>query len=167
MLATGTPLSCRLTLERDQELARNVEPVSVSASSEVETAEIVQAKKEKFEMFHGIVLSAEAVETAISVSGRFLRNRTLPDRVLDLIDETGALVKVRRETPPLELALMQRRLRAMSREAEHAIFKHDFDRAKRFSEQERDIREEMTRFREQSNIMARANPVLTGETFWR
>jgi ATP-dependent Clp protease ATP-binding subunit ClpA len=86
MIATGTPLSFRLTLERDEELARNVEPVSVSASSEVETAEIVQAKKEKFEMFHGIVLSAEAVETAISVSGRFLRNRTLPDRVLDLID---------------------------------------------------------------------------------
>jgi hypothetical protein len=62
---------------------------------------------------------------------------------------------------------MQRRLRAVSREAEHAIFKDDFDGAKRFSEQERDIREEMTRFREQSNIMARANPVLTGETFWR
>ncbi|MFZ0589835.1 MAG: Clp protease N-terminal domain-containing protein, partial [Bryobacteraceae bacterium] len=97
LIATGAPLSFRLALDRNDELARSFEAVTVQPPTEPEAIQILTSVKEQFENFHGVVLSPDAIEMAVSASGRFLRHRSLPDRAIDLIDEAGALVKLRRE----------------------------------------------------------------------
>jgi ATP-dependent Clp protease ATP-binding subunit ClpC len=88
-IATSGPVSFRLALERDDEVARCFEAVGVAAPTADETVEIVNAAKHGFERFHGVVISAEAVQAAVLSAGRFLRQRSLPDSVLDLIDDGG------------------------------------------------------------------------------
>jgi ATP-dependent Clp protease ATP-binding subunit ClpC len=140
LVATAAPLSFRLALERDDELARNFEVVSVLPPTEEEAVEIVTSAKGEFERFHGVVISPEAIQTAVSASGRFLRHRALPDRAIDLIDEAGAHVKLRGKTLPPELAEIQRRLRVIARETDAAIANHNLDQARKFSEEEHEAR---------------------------
>jgi ATP-dependent Clp protease ATP-binding subunit ClpC len=149
IIATGSPLSFRLALERGDELARSFELVSVLPRAEEEALQIVTEAKETFEKFHGVVFSPEAIQTAISASGRFLRNRALPDRALDLIDEAGARVKVRRESLPPEVAALKRQLRMLVRQLEHEIANHSFEQAKKLSEEEKEARIKLDRLREE------------------
>ncbi len=100
LIATGTPLSLRLALDRNDAVARYFEPVSVLPATEKNTVQILEAAREDFEKFHGVVLSAEAIQTAVSVSGRFLRHRPLPDRAIDLLDDACTRVKLRRYGEP-------------------------------------------------------------------
>jgi ATP-dependent Clp protease ATP-binding subunit ClpC len=94
-IATGTPSGLRLALERAETLTRHFEVVSVLPPSEEEAIRILSGVKEQYEKFNGVVVTAEAIEAAVSASRRFLRHRHLPDRAIDLIDEAGARVRLR------------------------------------------------------------------------
>jgi ATP-dependent Clp protease ATP-binding subunit ClpC len=102
-IATGTPVGFRQTMERAETLASHFEVVGVLPPSEEETIQILSGVKEQYEKFHGVVVTNEAIEAAISASRWFLRHRHLPDRAIDLIDEAGARVKLRCERQPREL----------------------------------------------------------------
>lgn len=149
LIATSAPLSFRLALDRNDELARGFEAVNVNQPTEGEAIQILTAVKEQFENFHGIVLSVGAIEMAVSASGRFLRNRSLPDRAIDLIDEAGALVNLRREREPRELVEVRKRVRLLGRQLENAIASHEFAEARKFSDQEKEEREKLDRLREE------------------
>src|SRR6202162_3504055 len=102
-IATGTPLGFRQTMERAEAPAGHFEVVAVLPPSEEETVRIISGVKEQYEKFHGVVVTNEAIEAAVSASRWFLRHRHLPDRAIDLIDEAGARVKLRCERQPREL----------------------------------------------------------------
>jgi len=99
-IATGTLSGLRLALERAEPLTRHFEVVAVLPPSEDEAIRILSGVKEQYEKFHGVVVTAEAIEAAVSASRRFLRHRCLPDRAIDLIDEAGARVRLRRDHEP-------------------------------------------------------------------
>ena len=99
-IATGTPSGLRLALERAEPLTRHFEVVPVLPPNEEEAIRIVTGVKEQYEKFHGVVVTNEAIEAAVSASRWFLRHRHLPDRALDLIDEAGAGVRLRRDREP-------------------------------------------------------------------
>jgi len=128
-IATAAPLSFRLALERDDEVARCFEAVSVLPPTAEDTVEIVNAAKAEFERFHGVVISAEAVQAAVVAAGRFLRDRSLPDSVLDLIDDAGARVKLRAEGLPPEAVALTRRLREVVRDYNRAVAAYEHERA--------------------------------------
>ncbi len=102
-IATGTSVGFRQTMERAAFLASHFEVVGVLPPSEEETVRIISGVKEQYEKFHGVVVTNEAIEAAVSASRWFLRHRHLPDRAIDLIDEAGARVKLRCERQPREL----------------------------------------------------------------
>ena len=102
-IATGTPLGFRQTMERAETPAGHFEVVAVLPPSEEETVRIISGVKEQYEKFHGVVVTNEAIEAAVSASRWFLRYHQLPDRAIDLIDEAGARVKLRCESEPREL----------------------------------------------------------------
>jgi ATP-dependent Clp protease ATP-binding subunit ClpC len=102
-IATGTPVGFRQTMERAAFLASHFEVVGVLPPTEEETVRIVSGVKEQYEKFHGVVITNEAIEAAVSASRWFLRHRHLPDRAIDLIDEAGARVRLRCESQPREL----------------------------------------------------------------
>ena len=146
-IATGTPFGLRLTQERAARLASQFEVVSVLPPKEDEAIAIVKGVKSQYEKFHGVVITDEAVEAAVSASRWFLRHRQLPDRAIDLIDEAAARVKLRRENDPPEIAEIQRSIRRIAQQMENAIANHEFTQAKSYAEEERRERETLQRIR--------------------
>jgi ATP-dependent Clp protease ATP-binding subunit ClpC len=148
-IATGSPFGLRMALERAETLARLFEVVPVLPPSEPEAIRIVAAVKQQYETFHGVTITDEAVEAAVFASRWFLRHRHLPDRAIDLIDDAGARVKLRRETEPREIAEIRRRIRRITRQMENAIANHEFDKARLCEDEERKERQNLQQLSEQ------------------
>jgi ATP-dependent Clp protease ATP-binding subunit ClpC len=147
LIATAAPVSFRLALERNNELARNFELVPVLPPGDEDAIQILIGVKHEFEKFHGVTLPAATIEAAVSASGRFFRDRALPDRAIDLIDDACTLVKLRREREPPEIATARKHLHDIVRQMEQAIVAHDFQTARRLSDDERETRTRITRLR--------------------
>jgi ATP-dependent Clp protease ATP-binding subunit ClpC len=150
-IATGTAAGYRMTMEKAAALARHFEAVAVPPPDEAETARIAMGVKQQYEQFHGVTIADEAVDAAISASRWFLRHRQLPDRVIDLLDQAAANVKLRCEREPPAIAEINKRRRAIVRQMEQAIVGHEFEKARLFSAAERKEHEEVERLREASN----------------
>ncbi len=159
IIATGAPISLRVALQKDDQLVRNFEPVSVLPATEQQTLEILHGIKAGFEQFHDVVFSPEAIETALSACVRFFYGHPLPDRAIDLIDDAAARVRLQCNAAPPELVSLQRHIRRLARKAEDAIAAHDFEKARVFSVEEREGRKELDRLREQIPVASRANIV--------
>jgi ATP-dependent Clp protease ATP-binding subunit ClpC len=160
-IATGTPAGFRRTTETAAVLARHFEPVYVMAPNDEEATRVVLALKEQYERFHGITIDHDAVALAIRASRRFLPNRQLPDGALDLIDEAGALLKLRRESEPRKITEIRRRIRQAVRKMENAIAEHKFDEAREFSDAERVDREQLLLLLEERKAAGSAGDTLT------
>ena len=160
-IATGTPLGFRQTCERAVALARHFEPVYVQAPGEEEATRVLMGLKEQYERFHGIEIAEEAITAAVRLSGRFLPQRQLPDRAIDLIDEAGARLKLRRESEPREVSELKRRIRATVHQMENAIGTHEFNKAREFSEAERRDREALMRLLEERKAAGAPGNTLT------
>ena len=162
VIATGAPLSLRLALDRQDELARNFEVVRVSPPSEEQALEILTATKEEFEKYHGVVISREAIQTAVSASGHFLRQRPLPERAIDLLDDAGTKVKLQSEALPPELGEIRTKIRALTREREQAATKKDLDLAQTISLKEHEERDRFDRLRKEF-LAARQTGTVTAD----
>jgi len=158
-IATGTPFGLRITVERAESLARCFEVVPVLPPDEEEAIRIVVGVKERYEKFHGVVVSNEAIETAVSASRWFLRHRHLPDRAIDLIDDAGARVRLRCEMGPPETADIRKRLRMIVREMETAIASHRFEKARYYSDEERKERQNLQSLLEKPGRQSESNVV--------
>jgi ATP-dependent Clp protease ATP-binding subunit ClpC len=161
-IATGTPFGLRLTLERAEALAAHFEVVSVLPPSEEEAIRIVSGIKDQYERFHGVVIRDDAIESAVSASRWFLRHRHLPDRAIDLIDEAGARVKLRSQGESPEAVEIGKRIRRIVRRMENSIANHEFDKARQYSDEERQQRQELERLRTERQQQPVSN-ILTPE----
>jgi ATP-dependent Clp protease ATP-binding subunit ClpC len=161
-IATGTAAGYRMTMEKAEALARHFEAVAVPPPDEEETVLIATGVKQQYEKFHAVTITDEAVDAAISASRWFLRHRQLPDRVIDLIDEAAASVKLRCEREPPAISEINKRRRAIVRQMEQAIVNHEFEKARLFSAEERKEREEMERLRG-AFIHEPPDPVVTAQ----
>jgi len=148
-IATGSPSGLRATVENAGALARHFEVVRVAPVNEEDAIRIVSSLKPRFERFHEVTFGDGAIETAVHASGCFKTGRHLPDRAIDLIDEAAAAVKLRRESEPREVAEIRTRIRQHVRAMENAIANHEFDAARRYSDEERRERENLERLRKQ------------------
>ncbi len=163
VITTGSPLSFRQAVERNEELARSFEPLGVLPATNTETIEILNAAKASFEAFHSVVVSAEAIQMAVAASERFLPQRALPERALDLLDDAGALVRVRRESLPPELAALQKACRLIEREEDQAVGNHDFEAAKALSNQQREMSARIESLREELQSGPHRSDNVTGD----
>jgi ATP-dependent Clp protease ATP-binding subunit ClpC len=137
LIASGAPLGFRLALERNEDLARSFEVVSVLPSTDADAVEVIAAGKHDFEQFHNVTISQQAIETAVAASARFLPHRALPDRALDLIDDAATQVKLRCEAMPPELAAIQRRLHSLVRCQDSAAANRKLERAAQLADEVR------------------------------
>jgi len=94
-IGSTTPYEYRRSIEKDRSLERRFQSVKVAAPSETESIEILRGVKERYEIFHQVRYSDESIEAAVRLSARYLPDRHLPDKAIDLIDEAGARVKLR------------------------------------------------------------------------
>ncbi len=131
----------RQYIEKDAALERRFQPVMVEEPSVEDTISILRGLKERYEVFHGVKISDGALVSAATLSNRYISDRFLPDKAIDLVDEACALIKTELDSMPTELDDMQRRI--MQMEIEEAALKKETDRLsmERLAELQRELAE--------------------------
>ena len=144
-IGATTPAEYRKSIEKDRSLERRFQAVKVPPPNEEDATRILFGIKERYEKFHAVAYTDEAIENAVHTSTRFIPDRFLPDKAIDLIDEAGARVKLRQTTLPGEVADIQKRIKFIVHRMENAIANHEFEKARFYSDEERKEREESAR----------------------
>src|SRR3954470_23625579 len=151
-IGATTPAEYRKSIEKDRSLERRFQAVKVPPPNESDAIRILFGIKERYEKFHAVAYTDEAIESAVYTSTRFIPDRFLPDKAIDLIDEAGACVKLRQTTLPTEVADIQKRIKFIVHRMENAIANHEFEKARFYSDEERKERENLRQLREKYNL---------------
>ena len=151
-IGATTPGEYRKSIEKDRSLERRFQAVKVGAPSESEAVQILEGVKPRYEKFHMVSYTDEAIEASVYLSNRYIPDRFLPDKAIDLLDEAGARVKLRQATLPSEMMDIQRRLKFTLARLEGAIANKDFEKAEHYKNQEQLERENLRNVREKFNI---------------
>jgi ATP-dependent Clp protease ATP-binding subunit ClpC len=125
----------RKYIEKDAALERRFQPVFVEEPKLEETVEILSGVKSLYEKHHRVTISDAAVRAAAELSGRYVSDRSWPDKAIDLIDEASARVRMKLTTTPPELRAKQRQVRALQTRKDEAVEKQDYEAATRLDEE--------------------------------
>lgn len=136
-------------IEKDAALARRFQPVFVDEPSVEDTVTILRGLREKYEVYHGIRITDAAIVTAAHLSNRYISDRFLPDKAIDLVDEAAAQLKMEVESMPAEIDSVQRQVTAL--EIERQALKREKDKASKRRTQ--DVEANIAELREQINAM--------------
>ena len=130
----------RKHIEKAGALKRRFQPIHVQPPSLDETVMIIQGLRDRYEEHHGVEITEEAIVEAVKLSDRYITDRFLPDKAIDLIDETGSRAKLQTYALPSELKGMEQELKKVSREKELSISMQNFEEAVRHREEEERLR---------------------------
>ncbi len=126
----------RKYVERDPALERRFQPVNVDEPSVEETIEILDGIRPKFEEFHNVEIDHEALRAAASLASRFIADRYLPDKAIDLMDEAGSRVRIRTSGMPLSVKESQKMLETVRRDKDEAISQQQYEYAAELRDRE-------------------------------
>jgi ATP-dependent Clp protease ATP-binding subunit ClpC len=160
-IGATTPSEYRKSIEKDRSLERRFQAVKVPPPNEADAVKILFGIKERYEKFHAVAYTEDAIESAVFTSSRFIPDRFLPDKAIDLIDEAGARVKLRQTTLPSEVADIQKRIKFIVHRMENAIANHEFEKARFYSDEERKERENLRQLRERYNLDDTSTGIVT------
>jgi ATP-dependent Clp protease ATP-binding subunit ClpC len=151
----------RKYIERDKALERRFQPVQVREATVEETIEILKGIRANYEQHHRVTITDEALKSAAEMAGRYITDRFLPDKAIDLIDEASSRVRIQRATAPNSLKEVMRDLDAVLKEKEAAIEGQNYDDAASLRDREAAVREKVQRlesgFHKQEDI---ARPIV-------
>jgi ATP-dependent Clp protease ATP-binding subunit ClpC len=162
-IGATTPAEYRKSIEKDRSLERRFQAVKVPPPSEGEGIKILFGIKDRYEKFHAVTYTDESLNAAVYHSNRYIPDRFLPDKAVDLVDEAGARVKLRQSSLPEEMIDVQKRIKFVVHRMENAIANHEFEKARFYSDEERKERENLRLLREKYNIDDTAMGVVTRE----
>jgi ATP-dependent Clp protease ATP-binding subunit ClpC len=126
----------RKHLEKDAALERRFQPIKVEEPSLQHTIEILKGLRDRYEAHHGVTITDQAVVAAANLADRYISDRFLPDKAIDLIDEAGSRLRIRRMTTPPDYKVIEDEIVRIRKDKELAIEKQNFEQAKRLREQE-------------------------------
>ena len=119
----------RKYIEKDSALERRFSPVQVGEPTNEETIKILEGLRDKYEAHHNVKITEEAIKAAVELSVRYINDRFLPDKAIDLIDEAASRVKMKTYTMPDNIKELEEKIEAINREKEEAIRVQDFEKA--------------------------------------
>jgi ATP-dependent Clp protease ATP-binding subunit ClpC len=128
-IGATTPDEYRKHIEKDGALERRFQPVYIQPPDVENTINILRGLKPRYESFHKVKISDIAIEVAAKLSDRYITDRYLPDKAIDVIDETGSRIKLKRYTPPRELKELETDIQRFSKEKNLYIKLHDLEKA--------------------------------------
>lgn len=137
----------RKYIEKDAALERRFQPITVKEPTREETLEILRGLRGRYESHHHLTISDEALTAAVDLSVRYLPQRFLPDKAIDLVDEAAAQARLSGKNPPPELKRLESRVTQTSRQLADAVRRQDFEQAAMLRNVERDFRQELERER--------------------
>ena len=138
----------RKYIEKDAALERRFQPVTVGEPSQEATLEILKGIREKYEKHHKLRITDEALQAAVSLSARYINDRFLPDKAIDLMDEAASRVRMETEELSPELRSLEEKITALVKDKEAAIAAQDYEKAAKLRDIEKDYREQVELERE-------------------
>ena len=133
----------RKYIEKDSALERRFSPVDVGEPTENETIEIIKGIRDKYEAHHNVKITDEAINSAVMLSVRYITDRFLPDKAIDLIDEAASQVRMKIFTEPDEIKILEEKIEIISKDKEEAIYNQEFEKAAQLRDIEKQTREKL------------------------
>ena len=162
-IGATTPAEYRKYIEKDRSLERRFQAIKVDPPGERETIEILLGVKDRYENFHHVEYTREAIEAAVYQSNRYITDRFLPDKAIDLVDEAGARAKLREAGYSEEFGEINKSIRVAVEQMESAVSQKDFEKAQFYREQEVTARENLQFVREKFDVKSSARKVVVGK----
>jgi ATP-dependent Clp protease ATP-binding subunit ClpC len=131
----------RKNIEKDAALARRFQPILIPEPTAEDTLAILHGLKDRYEAHHQVRYEEAALGAAVDLSDRYITDRFLPDKAIDLIDQAGARVRLRTKTPGIDRRELERRAEELRRDRDQAVASEDYEQASRLRDELRDIRE--------------------------
>ncbi|MCD6266822.1 MAG: ATP-dependent Clp protease ATP-binding subunit, partial [Thermotogaceae bacterium] len=139
----------RKYIEKDKALARRFQPVYIGEPSEEETIEILKGLRESYEKHHGVRITDEALEAAVKLSSRYITERFLPDKAIDLIDEASSKVKLRKSTKDPRIVEMEERISKVEEDIDELTVKSRYKEAYERKKELFDLKKEYEKIKEE------------------
>ena len=152
MIGATTLDEYRKHIEKDAALERRFQPVTVDEPSPEESIAIIKGLRDKYEAHHKLKITDEAIEAAVKLSVRYINDRYLPDKAIDLVDEAASAVRMETLTPPDEMKQIEARISALASEKAAAVKAQDFEAAARIRDRETQQRNELAKLRGKWNL---------------
>ncbi|GAA0380713.1 ATP-dependent protease ATP-binding subunit ClpC [Bacillus horti] len=133
----------RKYIEKDAALERRFQPITVDQPSTEEAILILQGLRDRYEAHHRVKITDEAIEQAVKLSDRYITDRFLPDKAIDLIDEAASKVRLKSYTAPPNLKEMEQKLETIKKEKDAAVQSQEFEKAASLRDTEQKLREEL------------------------
>lgn len=133
----------RKHIEKDAALERRFQPVQVEEPTEEQTIEILKGIKDKYEVHHQVQITNDAIIAAVKLSSRYIADRYLPDKAIDLLDEASSKVRLRAYTSPANIKDLEEELARLSRQKEEAIISEEYEKAGQIKQRENEIKEKI------------------------
>ncbi len=130
-------------IEKDAALERRFQPVMVGEPSKDEAVAILMGLRDRYEAHHRVRITDSAIEAAVSLSDRYISDRCLPDKAIDLIDEASSRVRIKAFTAPLDMKEQEEKLEELTKETEDAVANENFERAAELRDQKKRLQNEM------------------------
>ena len=154
----------RKHIEKDAALERRFQSVTVGEPSAEESVLILKGLRDKYEAHHKLKISDEAIKAAVNLSKRYIADRFLPDKAIDLLDEAASRLRISAHTSPPDLKETEDQLTALSHEKEEAISAQDFERAAALRDQEKALRESYEKAKKDWESSVGDKQLTVGET---
>ena len=133
----------RKYIEKDSALERRLQPIMVEEPSVEDTIKILEGLRDRYEAHHMVKITDEAIKAAAELSDRYITDRFLPDKAIDLIDEAASMIRIESFVAPVELKGLEEKLEDLQQEKEEAINNQNFEKAANIRDLERQIKEEL------------------------
>jgi len=139
----------RKHIEKDAALERRFQPITVGEPSKEEAVEILKGVRDKYEAHHRVKITDDALEAAVRLSDRYITDRFLPDKAIDLIDEAASRVRLKTFTAPPDIKNMEERVEKLSKEKEDSIRHQEFEKAAKIRDDEQKLKTELDKIRDE------------------
>ena len=153
----------RKYIEKDAALERRFQPVQVGEPSQEASLEILKGLREKYEQHHKLQLTDEALEAAVSLSARYISDRFLPDKAIDLMDEAASRVRMEQEEISPELKSLEEKIAALAKDKDAAIQRQDYETAAQLRDIESNYQDQVEQEREKRRSSPRQHRPVTAE----
>ncbi len=133
----------RKYIEKDAALERRFQPVNVGEPSEEETVQILEGLRDRYEAHHKVKITDEAIKAAVSLSARYISDRFLPDKAIDLIDESASKVRLKSLTTPESLKELEEKVKNLEAEKASAVNEQEFERAAKIRDEQKSVSKQL------------------------
>ena len=134
-------------IEKDAALERRFQPVTVGEPSVDEAIAILRGLRDRYEAHHRVRITDEAIRAAVTLSDRYISDRFLPDKAIDLVDEAASRVRIKAFTAPPDMKEQESRLESLNKETEEAVAHEDFEKAAKLRDEKKQLQNEMAQRR--------------------